>query len=207
MYLPRIAILISGTGTNMEAILKASITGELPAQVSFVGSDRLEAKGLSTAAALGAPTRVFFYRRDGKTAAEEAIAKAVDETASDWIVLAGFMRILSPEFVRRFKGRIINIHPALLPAFPGAHGILDAWNAGVPETGVTVHIVDEEVDHGPILAQERVRRTPEDTLESLEAKIHAAEHQLYKRALKEFLEKKPVDIDQLEGEQDGKDGN
>ncbi|EHL65626.1 phosphoribosylglycinamide formyltransferase [Cloacibacillus evryensis] len=207
MYLPRIAILISGTGTNMEAILKASITGELPAQVSFVGSDRLEAKGLSTAAALGAPTRVFFYRRDGKTAAEEAIAKAVDETASDWIVLAGFMRILSPEFVRRFKGRIINIHPALLPAFPGAHGILDAWNAGVPETGVTVHIVDEEVDHGPILAQERVRRTPEDTLESLEAKIHAAEHQLYKRALKEFLEKNPVDIDQLEGEQDGKDGN
>lgn len=191
----------------MEAILKASITGELPAQVSFVGSDRLEAKGLSTAAALGAPTRVFFFRRDGKTAAEEAIAKAVDETASDWIVLAGFMRILSPEFVRRFKGRIINIHPALLPAFPGAHGILDAWNAGVPETGVTVHIVDEEVDHGPILAQERVRRTPEDTLESLEAKIHAAEHQLYKRALKEFLEKNPVDIDQLEGEQDGKDGN
>lgn len=191
----------------MEAILKASITGELPAQVSFVGSDQLEAKGLSTAAALGAPTRVFFYRRDGKTAAEEAIAKAVDETASDWIVLAGFMRILSPEFVRRFKGRIINIHPALLPAFPGAHGILDAWNAGVPETGVTVHIVDEEVDHGPILAQERVRRTPEDTLESLEAKIHAAEHQLYKRALKEFLEKNPVDIDQLEGEQDGKDGN
>ena len=191
----------------MEAILKASITGELPAQVSFVGSDRLEAKGLSTAAALGAPTRVFFYRRDGKTAAEEAIAKAVDETASDWIVLAGIMRILSPEFVRRFKGRIINIHPALLPAFPGAHGILDAWNAGVPETGVTVHIVDEEVDHGPILAQERVRRTPEDTLESLEAKIHAAEHQLYKRALKEFLEKNPVDIDQLEGEQDGKDGN
>ena len=191
----------------MEAILTASITGELPAQVSFVGSDRLEAKGLSTAAALGAPTRVFFYRRDGKTAAEEAIAKAVDETASDWIVLAGFMRILSPEFVRRFKGRIINIHPALLPAFPGAHGILDAWNAGVPETGVTVHIVDEEVDHGPILAQERVRRTPEDTLESLEAKIHAAEHQLYKRALKEFLEKNPVDIDQLEGEQDGKDGN
>ncbi len=191
----------------MEAILKASITGELPAQVSFVGSDRLEAKGLSTAAALGAPTRVFFYRRDGKTAAEEAIAKAVDETASDWIVLAGFMRILSPEFVRRFKGRIINIHPALLPAFPGAHGILDAWNAGVPETGVTVHIVDEEVDHGPILAQERIRRTPEDTLESIEAKIHAAEHQLYKRALKEFLEKNPVDIDQLEGEQDGKDGN
>ena len=118
MYIPRIAILISGTGTNMEALLKASITGELPAQVSFVGSDRLEAKGLSTAAALGAQTRVFFYKRDGRAAADEAIASAVEETHSDWIVLAGFMRVLSPEFVRRFKGRIINIHPALLPAFP-----------------------------------------------------------------------------------------
>ena len=207
MYIPRIVILISGTGTNMEALLKASITGELPAQVSFVGSDRLEAKGLSTAAALGAQTRVFFYKRDGRAAAEEAIASAVEETHSDWIVLAGFMRVLSPEFVRRFKGRIINIHPALLPAFPGAHGILDAWNAGVPETGVTVHIVDEEVDHGPILAQEKVRRTAEDTLETLEAKIHAVEHQLYKRTLKEFLEKHPVDIDQWKGEEDGKDRN
>lgn len=207
MHLPRIAILISGTGTNMEALLKASITGELPAQVSFVGSDRLEAKGLATAAALGAPTRVFFYKRDGREAAEEAIARAIEETRSDWIVLAGFMRVLSPAFVRRFKGRIINIHPALLPAFPGAHGILDAWNAGVPETGVTVHIVDEEVDHGPILAQERVRRAPDDTLESLEAKIHAVEHQLYKRTLKEFLEAHPIDIDQWEGEHDGKNGN
>ena len=198
MYVPRIAILISGTGTNMEALMKASITGELPAQVSFVGSDSITAKGLSTAAALGAPTRVFFYKRDGRKAAEEALANAIEETHSDWIVLAGFMRILSPEFVRRFAGRIINIHPALLPLFPGAHGIRDAWDAGVPETGVTVHIVDEEVDHGPILAQEKIERTPEDTLETLEAKIHAAEHRIYKAALKEFLEKHPVEIDQWE---------
>ncbi|MEG1602263.1 MAG: bifunctional phosphoribosylaminoimidazolecarboxamide formyltransferase/IMP cyclohydrolase [Cloacibacillus sp.] len=200
MYQPRIAILISGTGTNMEELLRASITKELPAQVSFVGSDNLEAKGLMKAAALGASTRVFFYKRDGRSCAEEALAAAIEETHTDWIVLAGFMRILSPEFVRRFAHRIINIHPALLPAFPGAHGIRDAWEAGVAETGVTVHIVDEEVDHGPILAQQSVRREADDTIETLEAKIHAVEHKIYKLALKEFLENHPVEIDQWEAD-------
>lgn len=198
MHIPRIAILISGTGTNMEALLKATITGELPAEVSFVGSDRLDAKGLATAAALGAQTRVFFYKREGREAAEEAIAKAIEETRSDWIVLAGFMKVLSPKFVRRFKGRIINIHPALLPLFPGAHGIRDAWNAGACETGVTVHLVDEEVDHGPILAQRSVKREPHDTLETLEAKIHAVEHVIYKETLKKFLAEHPVSINQWE---------
>ena len=158
---PRIAILISGTGTNMHAILNAIKDGELDAVPVFVGSDKAAAKGLRTAASLGVPTRVFSYKELGKADAEEAIALAVEEAGADWIVLAGFMRILSPDFVRRFAGRIINIHPALLPLFPGAHGIRDAWDAGVPETGVTIHIVDEEVDHGPILAQESVKREPE----------------------------------------------
>ncbi|MCE5200961.1 MAG: phosphoribosylglycinamide formyltransferase [Synergistaceae bacterium] len=194
MYVPRIAILISGTGTNMEALLKACITGELPAQVSFVGSDRIDAKGLKTAAALGAPTRVFFYDKDGRQAAEKSIANAIEETHTDWIVLAGFMRVLSPGFVRRFEGRIINIHPSLLPSFPGANGIKDAWDAGVTETGVTVHIVDEEVDHGPILAQVKVERKPDDTIETLEERIHAAEHKIYKAALKKFLEENPITI-------------
>ena len=107
MYLPRIAILVSGTGSNMEVILKACIEGELPAEVSFVGSDNINAKGLSTAAALGASTRVFFYKRDGRRSAEEAIARAVDETGTDWIILAGFMKILSPEFVKRFRRTIV----------------------------------------------------------------------------------------------------
>ena len=100
------------------------------------------------------------------------------------------MRILSPEFVREFSGKIINIHPALLPAFPGAHAILDAWEAGVSVTGVTVHIVDEEVDHGPILAQEEVHRLPEDTMETLEERIHRTEHRIYKTALKKFFSEK-----------------
>ena len=189
---PRIAILISGTGTNMHAILNAIKDGELDAVPVFVGSDKAAAKGLQTAASLGVPTRVFSYKELGKADAEEAIALAVEEAGADWIVLAGFMRILSPDFVRRFAGRIINIHPALLPLFPGAHGIRDAWDAGVPETGVTIHIVDEEVDHGPILAQESVKREPEDTIETLEAKIHAVEHKLYKKTLKEFFAKNPA---------------
>ena len=190
MYLPRIAILISGKGSNMEAILKSCLTGELPAEVSFVGSDNINAKGLDTAATLGAQTRVFFYKRDGRKAAEEMIANAIEETETDWIVLAGFMKILSPEFVKRFHNRIINIHPSLLPSFPGAHGILDAWNAKADHTGVTVHIVDEEVDHGPILAQEEVHRLPEDTMETLEERIHRTEHRIYKTALKKFFSEK-----------------
>lgn len=198
MYLPRIAILISGTGSNMEVILKACITGELPAEVSFVGSDNINAKGLMTAAALGAPTRVFFYKRDGRQQAEEAIARAVQETGTDWIILAGFMKILSPEFVKRFPDKIINIHPALLPAFPGAHGIQDAWEAKADHTGVTVHIVDEKVDHGRILAQERIDILPDETIETLEEKIHGVEHRIYKETLKKHFEENPITIEDRE---------
>ena len=198
MCLPRIAILISGTGSNMEVILKACITGELPAEVSFVGSDNINARGLGTAAALGAPTRVFFYKRDGRNSAEEAIAKAVEETKTDWIILAGFMKILSPAFVKRFPDRIINIHPALLPAFPGAHGIRDAWEAKAGHTGVTVHVVDEEVDHGRILAQERVDILPDDTIEMLEEKIHRVEHRIYKETLIKHFSENPISIEERE---------
>ena len=176
----------------MEAIAKACQSGELKADITFVGSDRPGAGGLETASSLGFQTKVFEYKQLGRRGGEEAITEAVSETGTDWIVLAGFMRILSPEFVRGHAGRIINIHPALLPSFPGAHGIQDAWDAGVPVTGVTVHIVDEEVDHGPILAQERVERTADDTIETLEAKIHAVEHVIYKAALKKFFEEHPI---------------
>lgn len=200
MYVPRIAILISGKGSNMEAILKACLTDELPAEVSFVGSDNINAKGLDTAAALGAGTRVFFYKRDGRQAAEEMIAKAIKETCTDWIVLAGFMKILSPEFVKRFHNRIINIHPSLLPSFPGAHAIIDAWNAKADHTGVTVHIVDEEVDHGHILAQEKVDIMPDETLEKLEEKIHMVEHKIYKEALKKHFLENPISIEEWEEE-------
>lgn len=192
MRRPRIVILISGRGTNMEALVKACQSGELEADVVFVGSDRPDARGLETAKGFGLDTQVFYYKRDGRKAAEDAMADALEASKCDWIVLAGFMRILSPEFVHRFAGRIINIHPAILPSFPGAHGIRDAWDYGVKLTGVTVHIVDDQVDHGPILAQECVRRMPDDTIETLEAKIHEVEHKIYKAALKElFSERQP----------------
>jgi formyltetrahydrofolate-dependent phosphoribosylglycinamide formyltransferase len=192
MIKPRIAILISGTGTNMEAIVRACLSGELEAEVTFVGSDRPGAKGLTTATALGMQTKVFPYKINGREVCEKQITEAINETKTDWIILAGFMRILSPDFVHIFKGRIINIHPALLPLFPGAHGIQDAWNAGVHETGVTVHLVDEKVDHGQILAQEKVKRLPDDTIETLEARIHETEHKIYKQTLKMFFTKNPI---------------
>ena len=104
------------------------------------------------------------------------------------VVLAGFMRILGPEVVQAFPDRIVNIHPALLPAFPGAHGIADAFGWGVKVTGVTVHLVDEEMDHGPIVAQEAVRILPEDDLASLEARIHEVEHRIYAPAVRALVE-------------------
>lgn len=189
MSRPRIAILISGTGTNMVALVNACKAGELQADITFIGSDRASAKGLVTAREMGMETKLFNYKLEGKENAEARLADEIEATNSEWIVLAGYMRILTPDFVRRFQGRIINIHPALLPSFPGAHAIQDAWDAGVETTGVTIHIVDEEVDHGPILAQEEVHRLSDDTIETLEARIHQTEHRLYKAALKSFFEK------------------
>lgn len=183
---PRIAILISGSGTNMTAITEAVAGGALKAEISFVGSDRESAAGLGKAEARGLNTRTFSYK-NGRAAAEEEIAAAVAGAGAHWIVLAGYMRILSPEFVRRFEGRIVNIHPSLLPAFPGAHAIDDAWSYGVKVTGVTVHLVDEQVDHGEILAQQAVAVEEDDTRQSLEAKIHAVEHLVYTATLKKLF--------------------
>lgn len=182
----RAAILISGSGTNMAAIAEAVKAGELDAEITFVGSDKEDAAGLTKAAALGLLTKTFSYK-NGKAAAEEEMAGAVTSTGTDWIILAGYMRILSPDFVKRFAGRIINIHPSLLPSFPGAHAITDAWNYGVKVTGVTIHVVDELVDHGEILAQCAVKINGADTPETLEVKIHKIEHRLYKATLKKLF--------------------
>lgn len=183
----RMAILISGSGTNMAALAEATASGELDAEIAFVGSDKKGAAGLEKARNAGLMTRFFSYEK-GKEAAEQAISDAVEETGARWVVLAGYMRILSPAFVKRFAGRIINIHPSLLPAFPGAHAIDDALAYGVKVTGVTVHIVDEFVDHGRILAQKAVEITAGDTKETIEARIHETEHALYKATLKELFD-------------------
>ncbi|PIE54819.1 MAG: phosphoribosylglycinamide formyltransferase [Dethiosulfovibrio peptidovorans] len=178
-----LAILISGTGSNMEALMDRMDSGELDARTAFVGADTPAASGLNRAKIRGVPTHVLSYEK-GRHKAEERLEELWKAHDLNWLVLAGFMKVLSPKFVSRHRGRIVNIHPALLPSFPGAHGIDDAWNAGVTVTGVTVHLVDAMVDHGPIVAQLPVRVRPQDNRTSLEKRIHRAEHRLYWRALR-----------------------
>ncbi len=181
----KIAIFISGSGTNMENLIKVSRANQLTdAQVALVICDQPSAGGIDKAHKLGIPVQVadrskFASKKDF----EAHIFHFIEEAGIDFLVLAGYMRILSNDFVRRYMGRIINIHPSLLPSFPGAHGIKDAFEAKVKETGVTVHFVDEGVDTGPLILQRKVSVTPGETLESLEAKIHAVEYEVYPEAL------------------------
>lgn len=188
--MPRIAIFLSGRGTNMQALLERIRSGDLEAEIGFVASDKPDAAGLALAQSLGIETRTYSYSLSSRVACEEAMTRDLEEGKIDWIVLAGFMRILSPGFVSRFSGRIVNIHPSLLPAFPGTDAIGQAWRYGVRVTGVTVHLVDERVDHGPILAQEAIHVEETETLESLESRTHEVEHRLYWQTLRNLFEGK-----------------
>ena len=170
----------------MEALAGKCKSGELNANVAFVASDKADALGLNKAKAMNLKTLVLPYDR-GKAIAEAALDEELSKHSVDWIVLAGFMRILSSQFMARHSERVVNIHPSLLPAFPGTQAIKDAYEYGVKVTGVTVHLVDEMVDHGPILNQAEVRILDEDSLESLEAKIHEVEHDIYWRTLKDLF--------------------
>ena len=173
----RMAILVSGRGTNMESICRKIESGDLPAELTFIASDNPGSAGLKKAQEAGLRTELLPYDRGNRKAAEEHLARLIKETDTEWIVLAGFMKILSSEFVKQHQGKIVNIHPSILPSFPGAKGIEDAWNYGVKITGVTVHLVDEEeVDHGIILAQIPVMVEESDSIEDLEGKIHSVEH-------------------------------
>ena len=184
----KLAILVSGSGTNMENLIKECQAGRISAEATVVISDRPGVAALDRAKKLNVPAIVVDRKQfSTKEDFENALSREIDDRKIDWILLAGFMRILSPQFVRRFKPSIINIHPSLLPAFPGAHGIRDAFEAKVKETGVTVHFVEEEVDAGPIILQRKVPIDPKDTLETLEAKIHAVEYKLYPEALRQII--------------------
>ena len=188
----KIAILISGRGSNMEALVNAIKNGKLDAEVCFVGSDNGNAKGLQTAHELGLDTIVFSYGEGGgsnysKRKAEETMLQAMSEKNVDWLVLAGFMRILSKDFVERMEGKIVNIHPSLLPSFKGTHAINDALMYGVKVTGVTVHFVDEFMDHGQIIAQRAVEIKEDDTLETLSERVHRIEHSLYPETLSKLF--------------------
>ena len=184
----RIAIFVSGSGTNMENLARRVKSHALECEIALIVCDNPKALALERAAQLGLETFVI-ERKEFKSKAEfgAKITQKLKEKKIDLIVLAGFMRILNPEFVRAWQWRIINIHPSFLPKYPGAHAIQEAWEAKEKETGVTVHFVIEEVDAGPIILQRKVPIQPNDTLEELEARVHATEYELYPEALRIFL--------------------
>lgn len=178
----RVVILGSGRGSNAEAILQAQSAGRLgAARVVQIFSDQPGAGILAHGMRFGVPAQFLEagpFRTKLEGEGEQRYIAAVQGCAPDLVVLAGFMRVLKRGFLEAFAGRIINLHPSLLPAFPGLDGIGQAWRRGVKVTGCTVHVVTPEVDAGPILDQTAVRIEPSDTLELLEAKVHAAEHAL-----------------------------
>ena len=185
----RIVILISGRGSNMEAIVEACARERWPAQVAAVISNRADAGGLAYAAARGIATAVVAHRDYAEREAfDAALAAAIDAQAPDVVVLAGFMRILTPGFVQRYAGRLVNIHPSLLPAFPGLHTHRRAIEAGCKLAGATVHFVTAELDHGPIVAQAAVPVRPDDTEDALAARVLAQEHRLYPLAVRWLVE-------------------
>ena len=187
-----IVILISGGGSNMAAIVRAAERGRwadrFGARVVAVLSNQPGAGGLDAAAALGISTATVDHRAFGsREAFDGALATAIDMHTPALVVLAGFMRILTPAFVARYEGRLINIHPSLLPAFPGLHTHRRAIEAGCRVAGVTVHQVTPELDHGPILAQAVVPVLADDTPEMLAARVLAQEHRIYPQAIEDWL--------------------
>ncbi|PIP03012.1 MAG: phosphoribosylglycinamide formyltransferase [Zetaproteobacteria bacterium CG12_big_fil_rev_8_21_14_0_65_54_13] len=180
-----IAVMASGRGSNLAVILDAIEAGSCPVDLRLVISDRAGAEALTIARRAGVPEVVHISPKQyaDRAAFDAACADAIEAAGCQWIVLAGYMRILSPSFVQRFAGRIINIHPALLPSFIGADGVGDALTYGVKLSGCTVHLVDEVLDGGPILAQAAVPVCDDDSRDSLHLRIQQAEHQLYPATL------------------------
>jgi phosphoribosylglycinamide formyltransferase-1 len=174
----RIAVLASGTGSNLQALID-QVHGQDGIEIVRVVSDKPGARALERAAAAGIPTTVLPLSDFADRAARDAtIAAQLSADAVDLVVLAGYMAILSPDFIEAFAGRIINVHPSLLPAFPGLDAIGQAIAAGATETGVTVHHVDEGIDTGPAIAQESLAILPGETAEALARRIHEIEHRL-----------------------------
>ncbi|MFO1205599.1 MAG: phosphoribosylglycinamide formyltransferase [Burkholderiales bacterium] len=187
----RLVILISGRGSNMEALLRA----ELPASVVAVISNRGDAAGLAVATNHDVPTRVVEHREfASRDAFDAALAEVIDGYAPDYVLLAGFMRVLSAAFVARFAGRLINIHPSLLPAFPGLHTHARALAEGVKVHGCTVHFVTPALDHGPIIIQAAVPVRADDTEDTLAARVLEQEHRVFPQAVRWLCEER-VSVD------------
>lgn len=186
-----IVILISGRGSNMESLLNAVADGSLPVQVAAVIANRPDAKGLEIAAAQEVETCVIDHTRfDSRESFDATMIKTIDSYSPDLVVLAGFMRILTDDFVRRYEGRLLNIHPSLLPSFPGLHTHRRALAEGVRVHGCTVHFVTPQLDHGPVVVQAAVPVLNGDDEATLAARVLAQEHQIYPMAVRWFAEER-----------------
>ncbi|EFG49956.1 phosphoribosylglycinamide formyltransferase [Aerococcus viridans ATCC 11563 = CCUG 4311] len=184
----RLAVFASGSGSNFEALVKAIRKQTIEAEVALLVSDKPDAFALNRADTLAVPSVSFYPKQfPSKEVFEREVLDHLKEADIDLIVLAGYMRIIGQTLLEAFDNRIINIHPSLLPLYPGKQGIQDAFDAGAKETGVTVHLVDEGIDTGTILAQEKVVIDPDDTIESLEEKLHAVEHVLYPEVIQTYI--------------------
>lgn len=184
-----LGVLISGGGTNLQSIIDAIEAKRLDAAIRVVISNKDSAYGLVRAKDHGIPTEILDHKKyPSREAYDEAIVKLLEARGVELVVLAGFMRLLSPVLVKAYSNRIMNIHPALLPAFPGLHGQKQALEYGVRFAGCTVHFVNEECDQGPIIIQAAVPAYPDDTEETLSARILKAEHRIYPRAIQLYSE-------------------
>jgi phosphoribosylglycinamide formyltransferase-1 len=184
-----LGVLVSGSGTNLEAIARACEAGEVPARIAVVVSNTADAYALTRAAEHGIEG-VFLDPGEyvSREAYDHALMETLRERGVELVVLAGYMLLAGPEMVEAFHGRIINIHPALLPSFPGTHGVPDALAYGVKVTGVTVHFVDEGLDTGPVILQEAVAVREDDDAEGLHQRLHEVEYRLYPLAIRYFAE-------------------
>jgi phosphoribosylglycinamide formyltransferase-1 len=183
----RFVVFASGYGSNLQALIDETKKKKIAAQLCVVVSDKKDAFALTRALKAGIPTVVVDPRKFlNREAMDRAIVKELKSFNVDFVVLAGYMRILSPYFIKTFRHKVLNIHPALLPSFKGAHAIKDAFESGVKSTGVTVHFVDEKVDHGPVIAQEALQIKKTDTVKTLEARIHKLEHKMYPKVVDFF---------------------
>lgn len=183
MTMKKLGILLSGRGSNFEAIARNVEAGRIPAKIAVVISNRQEAPGLDRAREMGLDTRWIPSQGKAREAYDREVVAVLKDFEVDVVCLAGFMRVLSPYFVREFPRRILNIHPALLPAFPGLEAQKQALEYGVKFSGCTVHIVDEAVDTGPIVRQAAVPVLDDDTVETLSARILKEEHRIYSEAI------------------------
>lgn len=184
-----IAVLCSGSGTNLQAIIERVRSGHIPAKIALVVCDNKDAFALVRAKGAGIETLVVDPKaHESRESFDKEVIRHLKKKEVALVVLAGFMRLVSPHFVREYRNRIMNIHPALLPSFKGTHGIKDALEYGVKVTGATVHFVDEKLDTGPIILQKAIEVMDDDTEESLLTRVHAEEHRIFPEAIRLFVE-------------------